>query len=133
MNFSKKNHKLKNVNILGVSKTIKVLALIFAFGISSVASATTIPKKEKVKKEEPTIEKTIGNLLKNPTFKLDYNINTTVEIIVNNDNEIVVLDVEGYNKDLETFVKNRLNYKKLSFNFKDKNKTFKLPLKMLAN
>lgn len=130
MNFSK-NHELRSLNLYGVSKSLKVLALIIAIGLSSVVSATT-PEKGKVKKEEPTIEKTIGNLLKNPTFKFDSNIDTTLEIIVNNDNEIVVLDVEGYNNDLESFVKNRLNYKKLSFNFKDKNKTFKIPLKMLA-
>lgn len=113
-------------------KTIKVLALIIAIGFSSVALATTTPNELNKVNKEPTIEKTIGNLLENPTFNFEYDIDTTVEILVNSDNEIVVLNVEGYHKDLEAFVKSRLNYKKLSFDFKDKNKTFTLPLKLVA-
>ncbi|WP_353777843.1 hypothetical protein [Winogradskyella sp. 3972H.M.0a.05] len=112
-------------------KTFKLALLLVAFAFSLGASATTTPKKKKKKKAQ-TIERSIGRLLENPKFNLKRDIDTSVYLIVNSDNELVVLNVESDDYEVETWVKLRLNYKKLDFDFAKKNKPLRLPLRMVS-
>lgn len=92
-------------------KTLKMLVLVVAITTSSVLSASTNP----IEKNEPTsITETVGKLLKNPDFQLNEDVSALVNILINENDEIVVLSVETSNKTVDRYIKNRLNYKKLS-------------------
>ncbi|WP_400080521.1 hypothetical protein [Winogradskyella sp. R77965] len=111
-------------------KTLKMLVLVVAIAFSSAASASTNP----IKNSEPaSISKSVGELLKNPDFQLDQDVNAVVDIYINNDNEIVVLSVNTDNKKVEKFIKNRLNYKKVSNESLGYKKSFKVPVKMVKS
>ena len=107
-------------------KTIKsvVLALVLLVG-TTLSAATILPPVEKINKEEAIAE--IAQLLKNPTFELEEDTRASVILIVNSKNELVVLSVNTENSQVESYVKNRLNYKKLE-NPLEKGKEYKLPV-----
>lgn len=130
MNFLQKNHKHENVNRISVRKTLKMLVLVVAITFSSVLSASTNPNE---KAEPASISKTVGELLRNPGFQLNENVNAMVKIFINQNNEIVVLSVATDNKAVESFIKSRLNYKKLSKKAIGYSKSFKIPVKMVKS
>ena len=120
-------------------KTLKMLILVVAITFSSAIQASTDPiktdpvkttKKSKKKKAvvPNSVEKTIGNLLKNPTFKFYEGMSADVEITINEKNEMVVLSVDTQNKAFESFIKTRLNYKKLSKDAISYQRRFKFPV-----
>lgn len=112
-------------------KTLKMLLLIAIMTFSSTVSASTTPS---VKADEPDlISKTVSKLLQNPYFKLNEDIQASVEIAINKDNEIVVLLVDTKNKKVETFIKNRLNYKKIPKDLAGNLKYYRIPVKMLKS
>jgi len=107
--------------------TLKTLVLVVAITFSSVLSASTNP----IEKAEPvSISESVGNLLQNPDFQLNQDVDAMVKIFINEDDEIVVLSVDTDNKTVETFIKRRLNYKKLSAEALSNSKSFKVPVKM---
>jgi len=113
-------------------KSLKMLVLVVAIAFSSVLTASTDPNE---KAEPASITETVGDLLKNPDFQLSNEVNAMVEIFINQNNEIVVLSVATDNKTVETYIKSRLNYHKLSKaaigqtkSFKVK--SFKIPVKI---
>lgn len=109
-------------------KNLKMLVLVVAIAFSSVISANTNPIKE----AEPTsISKAVGKLLQNPDLQLNKDVEAIVNIFVNEKDEMVVLSVDTDNKAVEKFIKNRLNYKKLSE--KTTSKSFKVPVKMVES
>ncbi|WP_299123995.1 hypothetical protein [uncultured Winogradskyella sp.] len=111
-------------------KTLKMLVLVVAITFSSVLSASTNP----IKNDEPTsISKTVGELLKNPDFQLNQEVDAVVDIFINDDNEIVVLSVETDNTRVEKYIKSRLNYKKVSNETLGYKKSFKVPVKMVKS
>ena len=111
-------------------KNLKVLVLVVAIAFSSVVSANTNPIKDL---EPVSISKSVGKLLKNPDFQLDQEVNAVVDIFINNDNEIVVLSVDTDNEKVEKYIKNRLNYKKVSNTAFGTKKSFKVPVKMVKS
>ena len=60
-------------------------------------------------------------------------MNVTVKFTVNDNNEIVVLSVNSYSnvKQIASFIKDRLNYKKLSTKVQSK-AIYILPVKMIS-
>ncbi|MBC3847284.1 hypothetical protein H8K90_12880 [Winogradskyella echinorum] len=107
---------------------LKMLVLVVAIAFSSVISASTNP----IKDAEPTsISKTVGKLLENPDFQLNKDVEAIVNIFVNEKDEMVVVSVETDNKAVEKFIKNRLNYKKLSK--QTTSKSFKVPVKLVES
>ncbi len=132
MNFLKKNHKQRNVNIFDVSKTLKMLMLIATIAFSSTISAST-NLSEKV--DEPNlISETVSKLLGRPYFQLNEDINTKVVIAINKDKEIVVLSVDTKDKKVENYIKSRLNYKKIPNDvIVDGVEHYTIPIKMLKS
>lgn len=131
MNYLKNNHENPSLNLTNVSNTLKMLVLALAFTLSAAVSASTDPSNTNT--EEPTtVTKTVGELLKNPTIDLQYDANATVFLTINSENELVVLSVDSENENVKSFIKGRLNYKKLDENFSSKLKSFKVPVKILA-
>ena len=55
----------------------------------------------------------IHKMLKNNSFDVSDDLTADVRFTINNEGEIVVLSVTTSNKNLEGFVKGRLNYKKV--------------------
>lgn len=107
-------------------RTIKTLLLVAAITFSSVLSASTEPTKD----ETTVITEEIGNLLKSPKFQIDHNMFATVKILFNKDNEMVVLSVDSENEVVSSYIKRRLNYKSLSVNMNNTNKSFIVPVKI---
>ena len=70
--------------------------------------------------------------MQNPNFQLNEDVDALVKIFINEDNEIVVLSVDTDNSAVETFIKRRLNYKKLSTSV-GYSKSFKVPVKMVKS
>lgn len=106
-------------------KTLKILALVLAITFSSAMSAST----NSIEKTEPeTVTSTISKLLKKPNVNFSKDMSAMVVLTVNQDNEIVVLSVDTENKVFEGFIKNRLNYKKISKEAIGDLKKFKIPV-----
>ena len=128
MDYFKKNHKNRSINRNGVRKTLKMFVLIFAIAFSTVLTASTNPVKDA---EPTTVTETVGNLLKNPDFQLNNDVNAMVYISINQYDEMVVLSVDTGDRSVERFIKSRLNYKKLSKNTIGYMTSFKIPVKII--
>ena len=55
-----------------------------------------------------------------------------VSVLLNNNNELVVIDVKTKDSNVDHFIKNKLNYKKVHILGIDKGVLFRIPLKMIA-
>ena len=111
-------------------KNLKILALVVAMTIGSFVSATTNPIKTV---ESASISKSVGELLKNPGFQLDQEVDAVVDIFINSDDEMVVLSVDTDNEKVEQYIKSRLNYKKVENTTLGNKKSFKVPVKMVKS
>ncbi|MAD97957.1 MAG: hypothetical protein CMB99_11585 [Flavobacteriaceae bacterium] len=122
----------KQTNTQEKQKIMKLKTLVFAclIGLSSIVSANPNNPAEK-ERELTNIYMDVKDFLKNPNFALENDVEATVKITVNNNNEIVVLSVNSNNEVLDTFIKARLNYKKLTQ--KVASNVYTLPLKVLAS
>ncbi len=105
-------------------KTIKSITLALALLIGTTLTAAN-PIADKVNKEEVSQE--IAQLLKGPLFELDVDTAASVILIVNSENELVVLSVDTEDEQVERYIKNRLNYKKLK-NSLERGKQYRLPV-----
>jgi hypothetical protein len=105
-------------------KTIKSITLALVLLIGTTLAAAN-PIADKVNKEEASQE--IAQLLKGPLFELDVDTTASVLLIINSENELVVLSVDTEDAQVERFIKNRLNYKKLK-NSLEIGKEYRLPV-----
>lgn len=106
-------------------KTIK--SILLALVLVSVTSLTAATKPADDKTVIQRASEEIGALLKNPSFQVTEKLTAQISLIVNSDNELVVLSVQTDNEELEHFVKERLNYQKVSYGLV-KGREYKLPL-----
>ncbi|MCP4975804.1 MAG: hypothetical protein GY931_06545 [Maribacter sp.] len=86
-------------------------------------------------KDDPTkkLSAQIGELLDN-NYLTDDEVSLTAQVrfTLNNQGEIVVLSVDTDNKKLESFVKGRLNYKKVEVAGAKEGKMFTIPIKIAS-
>jgi hypothetical protein len=111
-------------------KKFKMFLLAAAITFSGAVLASENPTK---KTESNSVSESVGELLKNPEFELNQNVDALVSIFINDKDEIVVLSVDTENEAVERYIKYRLNYKKLSKDVFGKSKSFKVPVKMLKS
>lgn len=111
-------------------KQLKMLVLAVTVAFSSVLSAGTNPEE---KAEPKTVIETVSELLKNPDFQLSQDQRALVNLAINHNGEMVVLSVDTDDKNVENFIKSRLNYKKLSKEAIGQHKTFKLPVRLIKD
>ena len=109
-------------------KQLKTLLLAVAITASGLLSASNEDKKA----ESVIITEEIGKLLKNPTFLVYEDITAEVTLTLNKNNEIVVLSVDSNESYVEDFIKSRLNYKELPTTFSGKEKTFRVPVRVIG-
>ncbi|MCF7568206.1 hypothetical protein L3X37_07495 [Sabulilitoribacter arenilitoris] len=106
-------------------KKIKSLLLVLAISISSVLSASTnkeLPKSSSVAKE-------VAKLLKNPNLDLKEEVLVFVKFALNDNHEMVVLSVDSDNRQIDSFIKNKLNYVKLKAKSNTDKKMFVIPIR----
>ena len=107
-------------------KKIKVLCVAAALAFSGVALAGTEPNQEQKLKKE------IGELLDKPTFNVEDELTAYVTFTLNDKDEIVVLTVDSDSSLVESFIKNRLNYKKVATKLNTGTKFYKVPVRLVA-
>lgn len=113
-------------------KKFNLVLLALAFVVSSTVSAATQPKTESGTKSNSDISQEIGKLLKKPSFAIGYNdLTAKVVFTVNRDNEIVVLSIDSESDTVKNFVKDRLNYQKLSVRADKSIKEFTVPVRIV--
>ena len=86
-------------------------------------------------KDEPAkkLSTQIGELLDDNNFSSDdISLTAQVRFTLNNEGEIVVLSVDTDNERLESFVKGRLNYKKVEVAGAIEGKMFTIPIKIAS-
>ncbi|WP_271765039.1 hypothetical protein [Aquimarina algiphila] len=108
-------------------KKLNVVLLAIAFAITSVASANTNPTT----KAQNVINKKVKTLLKKPSFKIAKELTAYVTITINDEGEMVVLSVDTDSEELESFIKHRINYKKVGAQVYADTKLFKLPVRLV--
>jgi len=106
-------------------KTLKSVVLALVLLAGTTLSAATEPTDAKTNKEQAIVE--IAQLLKNPRFELEEDTRASVILMVNSKDELVVLSVDTENDQVESYVKSRLNYKKLVHTL-EKGKEYRLPV-----
>lgn len=108
-------------------KTIKTLLLMVAITFSTVLFAGTTPKTE----DPSSLTKEISELLKNAMFEGEQDVEAIVTITFNKYNEIVVLSVETENAEFKNFIKNRLNYNKVSASLVNESEHYIVPVRYI--
>lgn len=109
-------------------RQLKALLLVGALTCSSVLMAST--NSEDRVTESATITTQIGKLLKNPGFIVDGEVTANVRLVLNKNNELVVLSVDSENNKVESYIKSRLNYKKLSESYETLEGEFIVPVRV---
>lgn len=107
---------------------MKKLFLLLAITVSTTLFANNSRPAEVVKSE---IRTEIIKLLGNANFKINQVETAEVEFMINSKGEVIVLTVDTDNSDVETFVKNKLNYRSITNKFIVKGKVYKMPLKLV--
>jgi len=105
-------------------KNLKILALLIVFAFSAV-SFTTKENPEVKKQLHDQIVKMLG---KTTDLNLADKAEAEVVFTLNNKSEIVIISVNSENKLLDSFVKSRLNYKKVDVKALNQGDIYKLPL-----
>ncbi len=100
---------------------ILALTFVFAGSLASFANNNPTTNTDEIRKEIKTLVNDID------VTDMDNTAETVkVQFIVNNDNEVVVLNVSD--KDFESAIKYRLNYKKLKTDETIKNMIYSVPI-----
>lgn len=86
-------------------------------------------------KENRKVRKKVENLLENPYFLGESKtLTTSVEFLVNQKGEVVVIDVDSDNESVVYFIKSRLNYQKIVQNpEKFAQRRYYLPVTLVIN
>jgi len=107
----------------------KLVVLVVVALVNFSAFANNARPAEVIKSE---LRSEIIKLLGKANFQLAEKESTVVEFTVNQKGEIIVLTVNSNNSLVDTFVKNKLNYKVITNKNVAKGKTFKMPLTLIA-
>lgn len=109
-------------------KNLKILVIAFTLFAMNVSAAVLAPVKPTTK-----LRAEIVNLIGSTCpFELDKN-ECTAEVLftVNTNGEVIVLSVNSSNEEAEYFLKNKLNYKKVSFKATKEGELYLLPLRIV--
>lgn len=103
--------------------------LIIVVAVSMLGIVKSFANNE-IKGPEQTLRNEIATLLKSPEFTIENELTAKIQFTVNHKGEIVVLAVDADNIAVESFVKNRLNYKKVDTGTRTSSKIFKVDLRI---
>jgi hypothetical protein len=106
----------------------KLAVVIFVFAMS--VTSTFASNEDKLKKKPSEVRKEVVRLLGNYDITLHETLNTSIHFLINRKNEIVVLNVDSKNAGLVSYVKRKLNYKRVKAVSVNYMKIYTLPLKV---
>ncbi|MFV0249324.1 MAG: hypothetical protein ACK5H1_10270 [Tenacibaculum sp.] len=101
-----------------------ILFIVFIFINISVFGIDKNPNKEQIRAN-------IIKLLDKTDFDVEENFKTVVEFVVNKKGEFIILDINCKNSQVCSFIKNKLNYKKVYNRPLSSVQIYKLPLKIV--
>ena len=107
---------------------MKSSLLVLLLVVTNVLSANAISKKDL---DPSLVAKEIHELLDNPKFQINEELLASVTFTLNGENEIVVLTVDTDSLVLENYIKQRLNYNKLSLKLESQ-KLYKVPVRIVS-
>ena len=110
-------------------KNLKTVITIIAISLSTIFSVTAT---DPIKKYDTTRFRTeLSTLIgKKFPFKLEKTTHVDISFVLNNKNEVVVLSVDSNASELNTFLKGKLNYKKVIALGINKGKVYRMPIKI---
>lgn len=125
--------RYKSIKKSNIIKTVKTLFLVLAITFTNAIFARTPPEILLNLNDSNEIKEKIGELLKNPNFKINEDITAVVKFVFNSDNEIVVLSVKSESSALKYFIKTRLNYQKLVLDKAQRSRRYQFPVKITSD
>ncbi|MCI2228088.1 hypothetical protein MC378_02835 [Polaribacter sp. MSW13] len=113
-------------------KSLKTFIAVIAISLSTVFSTSATEKNPSEITKELRIE--IVSIL-GDKIPVTFNKPTTVEVsfMINNRNEIVIISVDSDISEFSSFIKKKLNYKKLDIKSVKKGEIYKMPIKIKSN
>lgn len=105
-------------------RTLKLTLVALLIGTTTLLASTTNPDPAKAE-----LRSQIAELLAAPDFAIDDEVTVTIEFTFSTEGEVVVLNIDTYNKEVINFVRENLNYKKID-NPGTPNKLYLVPLKL---
>jgi hypothetical protein len=113
-------------------RNLKLIIAIVGISIASTfsASATETNPVESTKQLRSQIISILG---KKVTLQIEKTGTAEISFLINNKNEIVVISVNSKLSSFNTFVKNKLNYKKIDTKGINRGEIYKMPIKILAS
>lgn len=105
----------------------KLVLFVFVTMVTFTAFAT----EENPTKQE--IRSSIVKLLGNIDFKMEDNLETSVDFLINKKGEIVILEVKSNSPIITNYVKTKLNYKKVFSNPVSSVQIYRMPLKFVKS
>lgn len=107
-------------------KSIIAIA-IFTLTLSFSANATEKDPSKIASELRSEIITILGNKI---PLLLNSDANAEVSFLINNKNELVVVSVDSKSNEFNSFVKNKLNYKKIVVKGVQKGEIYKMPVKI---
>ncbi|WP_299665338.1 hypothetical protein [uncultured Polaribacter sp.] len=112
-------------------KNLKTIIAVIAISLSTVFSVSATDPKPKDSKETKTLRKEMSSFIgKNIPIELKKTTKVEVSFIINNSNEIVVVSINSEVSKLNSFLKRKLNYKKIITKGIKRGEIYKMPLKI---
>jgi len=109
-------------------KKLALITLLSFIGFSSFATTNNPVKESKNEK----LRNEITSILQSPTLNFESNsVKALVTFTVTPKGELIVLAVDSKNKNLEHYLRGKLNYQKVSYKAKKHGVIFKMPLKIV--
>ena len=107
----------------------KISVVLFAALLFTVGNVLAVDPVDNPNKKLST---QIQQMLKSNEFDIEDDITANVRFTLNKEGEIVVLSIDTEHKELEGFVKGRLNYKKVELNAVNEGKIYTVPVRITA-
>lgn len=112
-------------------RNLKSIIAIIAISLATTFS-TAATEKESSKITKKLRTEIVSMLGKKIQLELKETSSAEISFMINNKNEVIVLSVDSENKQFSSFVKNKLNYKKITVKGIQKGEIYKLPVKINA-
>ncbi|PQJ21697.1 hypothetical protein [Tenacibaculum sp. SG-28] len=104
---------------------------LFLFILPLLLSVTAFGTNENPEKRE--MRSTIVKLLGKTNFTIEEELSTTVVFVINKKSEIVIVDIQCSNTEICSFIKQKLNYKKVNVKQLKEIEVYKVPLRFSRN
>lgn len=110
-------------------KNLKTIITVIAISLATTFTTSALGKNPS--KDKKTLRTEIVSLLGNK-IPLDIKESSSAEIsfMINNTNEVIVISVDSKNSDFQSYVKNKLNYKKIKLKNIKKGEVYRMPIKL---